>query len=107
MPRIPLLGTGIPRINGRSVQLPPKQRASIYGTPEHVAWARAVKARAHNQCQHCGTSNGRMYADHIKEVNDGGALLDPMNGQLLCSSCHQSKTLVERAKRALHQWKGL
>ncbi len=107
MPRIPLLGKAIPRLNGRSVQLPPKQRADIYGTPEHRAWARAVTSRAYNQCEKCGTVNGRMYADHIKELRDGGLPFDVTNGQCLCGSCHQAKTLVERAKRALHEWKGL
>ncbi len=107
MPRIPMLGTGIPRINGRSVQLPPKQRAPIYGTPEHVAWSKHVIMRAHKQCQKCGATHGRMYADHIKELRDGGKALDPSNGQCLCASCHTAKTMVERAKRALHEWKGL
>ena len=107
MPRIPMLGTGIPRINGRSVQLPPKQRAPIYGTPEHVAWSKHVRARAGYRCEVCGTSEGRMYADHIKEVKDGGRLLDLANGQCLCASHHQTKTMIERAKRALHEWKGL
>ncbi len=106
MPRIPLLGKAIPQLNGRSVQLPPKQRADIYGTPEHVAWSKHVRARAGYRCEVCGTSEGRMYADHIKEVKDGGRLLDLANGQCLCASHHQAKTMIERAKRALHEWKG-
>jgi 5-methylcytosine-specific restriction protein A len=106
MPRIPMLGKAIPQLNGRSVQLPPKQRADIYGTPEHTAWAKQVVLRANKQCAKCGATHGRMYADHIKELRDGGTY-DMSNSQCLCASCHTSKTMIERAKRALHEWKGL
>ena len=107
MVRVPILKHSIPKLNGRTVQLPPKQRAQIYGTPEHVAWSRAVVVRAGRQCQQCGTTHGRMHADHIKEVKDGGALLDMANGQCLCHACHTVKTMIERAKRAHHEWKGV
>lgn len=41
-----------------------------------------------------------MYADHIVEIEDGGAPFDVKNGQCLCSADHQIKTARERAKRA-------
>ena len=43
---------------------------------------------------------GRMsLGDHIRELQDGGALLDPRNIMLRCGSCHTTKTIAERAKR--------
>ena len=41
----------------------------------------------------------RIFGDHIKERQDGGAHLDPDNVQLLCGSCHSAKTAYARAKR--------
>jgi hypothetical protein len=40
-----------------------------------------------------------MYADHIVELRDGGALLDLNNGQCLCGSHHEIKTMTARAHR--------
>ncbi len=40
-----------------------------------------------------------MFADHIKEMQDGGAKLDPANGRCLCGCHHTKKTIQERAKR--------
>ena len=78
----------------------PKVRADHYGTPEHRAWAAAVVGRANGVCEGCGATGKRLIADHIKELQDGGALLDLRNGQALCGSCHTRKTASERAKRA-------
>jgi hypothetical protein len=41
----------------------------------------------------------RLYADHIVEIQDGGAILDPANGQMLCAKHHKIKTDAARAKR--------
>jgi 5-methylcytosine-specific restriction endonuclease McrA len=99
MPKIPMLKLGIPVLNGRSVQLPPKQVNPHYMKPEHQAWSRQVKERAHWTCERCGRTGDRLFADHIKEIRDGGTW-DLANGQALCGSCHTGKTMVERAKRA-------
>ena len=40
-----------------------------------------------------------MFADHRVELRDGGAALDPDNGQCLCGSCHTRKTLAARSAR--------
>lgn len=89
------------------MQLPPKQRADIYGTAGHVAWSKRVIARAGRRCEKCGATHGRMYADHMIELRDGGLPFDVRNGWCLCASCHTTKTMIERAKRALHEWKGV
>ncbi len=100
MPRIPLIRSGIPRLNGRSVQLPPKQVSTHYQTPKHQDWSAKVRARAGWACERCGARGVRLFADHITEIGDGGEVYSMMNGQCLCGSCHTSKTMVERAKRA-------
>src|SRR6266446_3996854 len=41
----------------------------------------------------------RIFADHIIEIRDGGALFDENNIQLLCGSCHTTKTLQMRKER--------
>lgn len=91
-PRIATLDTSIART-------PPKERAQHYGTPEHKQWSAAVIARAHGHCQRCGRSDGRLFADHITELKDGGAPYDMRNGQALCGSCHTRKTAAARAER--------
>lgn len=40
-----------------------------------------------------------MFVDHIIEIKDGGAKLDPANVWTLCGSCHVKKTNRERDKR--------
>lgn len=82
-------------------RVPPKVADPIYGTPEHRAWRDGVIARASGICQApgCSRRERRMFADHIVEVKDGGAALDPRNGQCLCGSCHTRKTAAERVRR--------
>ena len=78
--------------NLSSARVPPKTVASWYLTPEHRAWSKVVIERAGHQCQDCGRSGTRLFADHIVELSDGGARLDPANGAARCGSCHGSKT---------------
>ena len=42
----------------------------------------------------------RVYGDHIVEIADGGARLDPNNVMLRCGPCHGVKTAEARAARA-------
>ena len=48
------------------------------------------------RCQQCGKP-GRLEADHVIPLMDGGAAWDPDNIQALCVSCHLQKTRLERA----------
>lgn len=93
---------GIPTLNGRTVQLPPKVGNPVYSSPMHMAWANEVRKRAGHACQQCGKQGSRLYADHIVELRDGGTW-DIANGQALCASCHTNKTIVERFKRGIPQ----
>jgi hypothetical protein len=90
----------------------PQRRAKIknpiYDTPQFRAWRTAVIQRAKGRCQaidEYGNScpkqqpHHRMYADHIIELKDGGSLLDINNGQCLCSSHHELKTIAARRRR--------
>ena len=41
----------------------------------------------------------RLFGDHIVEIKDGGATLDPRNIMLRCGACHGRKTALQRAAR--------
>lgn len=96
-----------PRIaarDGRRVKPKEKQADAHYLTAEHRAWREEVLKRAMFCCQHPGCVETAftctLIADHIVEIKDGGAPLDPENGQALCLPHHNVKTIAERARRA-------
>ncbi|TJV51144.1 MAG: HNH endonuclease [Mesorhizobium sp.] len=76
-------------------------------TPEHRAWRELVLQRAAYRCEwiedgrRCTKSapQHRLIADHIKERKDGGAALDPINGQCLCVQHNTLKGIQARAER--------
>lgn len=75
-----------------------------YQTAEHRAWRAEVIRRSGGRCQSVtckrhGGAGQRLFADHVKELRDGGAALDPANGQALCGACHTAKTAAARAAR--------
>lgn len=55
----------------------------------------AAYRREHPLCEQCA-KEGRItpadVVDHIREISDGGALMDWENLQSLCHSCHNKKT---------------
>jgi 5-methylcytosine-specific restriction enzyme A len=79
---------------------PPAKRADpLYRSS---AWRRLVAAliRARGRrCQACGRAGCGIYGDHVEELADGGAPLDPANVMLLCARCHTAKTAACRARR--------
>ena len=62
---------------------------------------RAEVKKAKPYCEQCNATakQKRLVVDHIKEISDGGAPFDKANLQVLCYSCHASKTQKERMKR--------
>lgn len=99
MARIPTLRPALGAISTAAAKPQPKVKDAHYYTPDHRAWSRSVIARAGHACQHCGRTNTRLFADHITELQDGGAPFDPANGQALCGACHTRKTVAARADR--------
>lgn len=88
----------------RTAKVPEKRRDPIYGTTEHKLWRHAVMKRAGWRCEHTGCEDRAIYADHVRELKDGGDPLDLSNGQALCASHHVLKTNTERAKRTAQRF---
>ncbi len=107
--RLTMVRPTLGRNDGRTVKLPPKTVDPYYQSRGHRDWAEKVYIRAGYKCEDCGRSKAdgvRLYADHVKELKDGGDLDNPLNGRALCGACHSRKTYIERARRALTDWKG-
>ena len=94
-----------PRVSQR-----PKLIDNVYHSKPWVTLLAAIIRQRGRRCEdaNCTTPNrgaGRqIYGDHVKELQDGGALLDPRNVLLRCASCHGKKTAAERAKRMARRW---
>jgi 5-methylcytosine-specific restriction protein A len=104
------LGVLPPRIgtaDTRRLKPPPKRADPELLTEQYRAWRAEVLRRAGYRCQwiehgqRCtkAAPHHRVFADHVVEREDGGALLDLSNGQCLCGSHHTTKTAGARAKR--------
>jgi len=81
-----------------------KPTLPFYKTQEWVQLvARVVRTRGRRcenpDCKRDGILT-RIFADHIIEIKDGGALLDESNIEILCGSCHTTKTLQMRKERS-------
>jgi 5-methylcytosine-specific restriction endonuclease McrA len=101
---ITMLKTSIRMMDIRTAQPTPKKGDRFYDTPEWRArMARIVKERGRRcQCPTCETPRGpwrKIVGDHIVELQDGGAPLDPGNIMLMCMPCHGRKTADARARR--------
>ena len=107
MARIKILGPLVPKSDGRTVRPLPKTVDPHYLSDEHKAWREQVLRNAGSRCewiendQRCtkAAPHHRMFADHIKERQDGGDPLDPANGQCLCGAHHTRKSAHARAQR--------
>jgi 5-methylcytosine-specific restriction enzyme A len=101
------LGPAIRPFDARAVKPQAKRVDPLYLTPAYREWRAKVIARARGRCeavehgQRCRKAEPqhRMFADHVREINDGGAPFDLANGQCLCGACHTRKTAGTRAKR--------
>lgn len=74
----------------------PKVAEQFYQSAEWRALREARRKDADYRCAVCGSKH-RLILDHIREIRDGGARLDPRNTQWLCRVHHGEKT--EAAKR--------
>lgn len=102
------LGPMVRATDTRTVALPPKVKDAVYTTPQYALWRTMVVHRACGRCEYIdhrgmrctrAQPEHRMYADHVKELRDGGSLLDINNGQCLCASHHEVKTVAMRMAR--------
>lgn len=89
----------------RRVKPPPKQADPIYHSPEWRALIAEIIRERGRRCEDpehnpASPREGiRVFGDHIKELRDGGELLDKANVMLRCGSCHTRKTAQARAQR--------
>jgi 5-methylcytosine-specific restriction enzyme A len=91
-------------INTSKLRQTPKQKASSYYDPAWIALRARIVEQRSSVCQDVDHDparprRGRVIADHVIELKDGGALLDPRNVLLRCPICHGRKTMAERAAR--------
>jgi len=88
----------------------PKTVLPVYNSPEWRSLIAGIIKHRGRRCEdpRCTTPNRaagqRVYGDHIHELSDGGALLDPNNVMLRCAPCHGRKTAAERNKRMATRW---
>ena len=110
MTKLRTLAPLVRAIDTSTTKLSRTEYTATYLTPEYRAWRAHVVQRAGGRCEavdhhghRCSRAwpEHRLFADHIRELSDGGSLLDPHNGQCLCASHHKRKTDEARAKRRI------
>lgn len=77
----------------------PKIADALYLSPEWRSLMVQIKRDRGARCEDCGSTH-RVAGDHVVEVKDGGAPLDPKNVRLRCQACHNAKTAKAKAARA-------
>lgn len=92
----------------RAIKREAKAALPFYLSPEWRALMKSIiKARGRRcerpECRRSHDADGkavRIFGDHIIELRDNGAPLDPTNIMLLCGTCHANKTVAARVARA-------
>lgn len=84
----------------RSVKVAPKEAEPFYYSAEWIKLRDQERAAARGICRRPGCGKRGFIVDHIVEIKDGGAKLDPRNVELLCSPHHGAKTAAARARRS-------
>ncbi|WP_073051991.1 HNH endonuclease [Kaistia soli] len=103
-PRLQTLKPAIATLDTRTAMPPPKVANPFYLSTAWRALVAEVTAERGPLCQDplCKRASryaSRVFADHVVELQDGGAPLDKGNILLRCGSCHTRKTLAVRAER--------
>jgi 5-methylcytosine-specific restriction protein A len=94
------------------VVVKPKQVDQFYHSAEWKALMTKVIKERGRRCQdkrHDPTTprdGVRLYGDHVIEISDGGAKLDPSNVLLRCAVCHGRKTTEARTARYRGEFEG-
>jgi len=95
----------VPARDSRTVKPAKKRAAEFYATPAWRALVTSLIAQRGRRCEACSRTTNpdgspvRLFGDHVQELRDGGAPLDPANVQLLDGSCHAAKTIRARVAR--------
>lgn len=72
-------------------------RSGVNATPAHKRWRKQVMVINDGRCVRCGKQ--ATDADHTVPQSVAPELaFDPDNGQPLCATCHQAKTIADRTK---------
>ena len=100
MAKLTMLRPRIATADTRRVKPPPKTAEPFYYSAEWIKVRDEERAAAKGICRRPGCGKRGFIVDHIVEIRDGGAKLDPRNVELLCSSHHGLKTAEARVKRA-------
>lgn len=95
----------------RTAKPPPKVADPFYLSGEWRAFVDRLKgerfgsarnARCEDpKCKHPERRDAMVSGDHIIELKDGGAPLDPRNVLFRCGSCHTRKTLEQARARSI------
>lgn len=91
-------------IDHRSVKPAAKKVDPFYNSTEWRKLMARLFAERGRHCQDCGKSEIKLYGDHVIELQDGGAPLDPTNVRIRCASCHTTKTGQARARRLAERY---
>jgi 5-methylcytosine-specific restriction protein A len=99
MAKLAMLKPRVATIDTSIAAPPPKLVEPFYTSRAWLELMAGIKRERGERCQDCGRGRCRIFGDHIVELKDGGAKLDPRNVRLRCGSCHTLKTNAQRAKR--------
>jgi 5-methylcytosine-specific restriction protein A len=89
----------VPVADLRTALPAPKQTEPIYGSQQWKQLVAKLIRERGRRCQDCGATGGRIYADHIRELRDGGEPFAEANLRLRCARCHGGKTEEEKLLR--------
>jgi len=103
-PRLRALAPRLRVVDTRTAKPPAKLANPFYLSREWRSLVDRLVAERGRWCQDPGCTDPdcgerRIFGDHVVELQDGGAPLDPANVLLRCGSCHTRKTVEERARR--------
>jgi 5-methylcytosine-specific restriction protein A len=90
---------------GRPVTTKPQEmRRFGHGVYQSAEWFKLTNElkKLKPFCVRCGVRDQKLYGDHVIELKDGGAALDPNNIQILCAGCHGTKT---KEAAEVRRWK--
>jgi hypothetical protein len=93
-PMLRTLDTSIAKV-GRS-------NHEFYQSTEWRTFTRQIVAERGRVCEDCKRTvpaPERIHCDHVVEIQDGGARLDPLNIKLRCTPCHTAKTAAAMRER--------